>query len=66
MRIGTGLSRGPATIRGAAAAAKRPTPAGRAMSETRGEGLADGTPVEGDPADDVPLDDWPPDGEELA
>jgi hypothetical protein len=36
------------------------------MSETRGEGLADGTPVEGDPADDVPLDDWPPDGEELA
>ena len=39
MRIGTGMLRGPATIRGAGAAAKRPTPGGRAMSEVCGEGL---------------------------
>ena len=48
MRIGTGLSRGPATIRGAAAAAKRPTPAGRAMSEVRGEGLTNDGPRDGE------------------
>ncbi len=49
--MGTGLRRGPATIRGAGAAAKCPTLAGRGMSEAFGEGLPEGVLAAGAPDD---------------